>query len=213
MNNNRPKIASLSEPELAELLINSFFKIGRDINLSGNKLKIFLSEVYKHQGWMFVDTFNDAFSSYAACELPDAEKLSPSLAPRFISKLMKIYLKKCSGHKSPENSEGSTPAALKPEEKFALFMKHLLDYKCIPENPDWVSIYEHLSALNKLHITPKWDTLNYHQKMKIAMLAVSEWAFNNYTVTDSLIYRNNFQDAHLKGIGTRIGETLWSYIG
>jgi hypothetical protein len=92
--NERPKIGSLSEKELAQLLIDSFFLVGRDVKLPPDKLKILLKEVYKKQGWMYTDTFIEAFSRFAAFELPDMENLHPRVSPQFISHLMKLHLKK-----------------------------------------------------------------------------------------------------------------------
>ena len=93
MENIRPKIASLGEKELAQLLINSFFITGKDVKLQAEQTKLFLGEVFKKQGGQYIDDFCDAFSRYAAFELPGAENLQPTVSPRFINTLMNMYEK------------------------------------------------------------------------------------------------------------------------
>ena len=48
---------------------------------------------------MYADTFSAAFSLFAACEIPNAENLRPYVSPLFVSKLMKLYFKKCNERK------------------------------------------------------------------------------------------------------------------
>jgi hypothetical protein len=176
----RPKIASLSEKDLALLLKESFFKIGKELKLDEHETKLFLDEVYKKQGWMFVDTFSDVFSRYAACELPGAEELRPAASPLFIGKLMWYYSKKCTEKKSITNSVKGTFSKLTDEEKFNLFIKHVLTYRLLPGNPDWVIIYEYMVTNNKLKPAENWEAFGYMKKMKHAMEKVSEWTYENY---------------------------------
>jgi len=208
MENNRPKVSSLTEKELAALLQESFFKVGKELKLPANETKVFLDEVYKYQGWMFVDTFNDAFSRYAACEIPEAENLRPHVSPMFISKLMKIYFRRCNEKKFIRKSVKDTISLLKPEEKYILFIKHILANQLLPANPDWISIYEHLSTLQKINKLHDWDSLSYTKKLKHATVAVCEWAYKNYPITENLSYKYNPGQSPLRGIGSRLGETL-----
>lgn len=178
--NTRPKIASLNEKELAALLKESFFKVGKELKLEVSETKIFLEEVYKKQGWMYTDTFSDAFSRYAACELPEAENLRPYISPFFIGKLMKLYFKRCDEKKFSRKPVKGIFFQLTPEEKYNLFLKHIAFNKCLPANPDWISIYEHLTGLNRLKPPADWDSFCYTKKLKYAMAAVTEWAYRNY---------------------------------
>jgi hypothetical protein len=191
MENNRPKISSLNEKELAALLQESFFKIGKQLKLPVIETKIFLDEVYKYQGWMYIDTFSEAFSRYAACELPEAENLRPYVSPLFIGKLMKIYKKKGNEQKLIGKSVNSIHTILSAEEKYMLFLKHIIANKSLPANPDWVCIYEHLSGLKKLTLVADWNSFNYSQKLKQAISSVTEWAYKNFTITENLIYKNS----------------------
>lgn len=177
---NRPKLASLPENELAQLLIESFFKVGKTIDLAPDKLKIFFGEVYKFQGWMFVDTFSDAFSRFAACQLTDSENMRPEISPRFISRLMKLYFKQCAEKKYIAQSVKGTFSQLTGEEKFNLFLKHITIHRCLPGNPDWVSIYEYMVANRKVEPAEKWESLGYMKKLKHARERVSEWICNRY---------------------------------
>lgn len=190
MENNRPKISSLTEKELATILQDCFFKIGKQLKLSVGDTKIFLDEVYRHHGWMYVDTFSEAFSRYAACELSDAENLRPYVSPLFIGKLMKIYTRKRSEQRSPEKRGKDNATTLNPEEKYTLFLKHLIANKSLPANPDWVCIYQYLAGLKKLSPVAGWDSLGYSKKLKQATVAVSEWAYKHFTITENLIYKN-----------------------
>jgi hypothetical protein len=189
--NNRPKIASLSEKELAQLLINLFFIIGRNLKLSAVETKIFLEEVYKRQGGTYTDTFSDAFSCYAALELPEAENLRPQASPRFINQLLKLYNIKCRQEKPAtkpgENKSGKLPA----EGKYNLFIKFIIVNKSLPGNSDWVTIYEHLTNINNLFLPSGWDTMNYHLKWKHARKAVTEWVYKNFNITETLLYKTN----------------------
>jgi hypothetical protein len=187
---NRPKISSLTEMELAQLLASLFFLVGKDVNLQKNETKLFLDSIYKYQGWMYEDTFKDAFSRYAACELPDAENLQPQVSHRFISKLMKIYLKKCNENKFIKNSVKDMPTVLTPEEKYALFVKFVSANKCLPGNADWVTLYEHITGLKKLAMPADWDALPFFKKWRYAMQAVTDWAYSNYKITQILLYKN-----------------------
>ncbi len=206
--NNRPKIGSLGEKELAQLLTESFFKIGKDIEFSLDKVKIMLAEVYKFQGWMFVDTFSDAFSKYAAGELEDAETLKAHVSPRFISMLMKKYFKKCNENKQKKNTGKASPAILSPEEKYTLFVQFIKVNQCLPGNSDWVSIYEHLTGLKKLFLPDEWNTQTFYSKWKYSRNAVTEWAYNCFTITEVLLFNESADGVKLRGIGTRLGETL-----
>jgi hypothetical protein len=199
MENNRPRISSLTEKELAALLLASFFKVGKEFKISPLETKLFIDEVYKNQGWMYVDTFSEAFSAYTACELPEAENLRPYVSPLFISKLMKIYKKQGNAKKLIGKSEQRIHTMLSPEEKYTLFLKHIIANKSLPANPDWVSIYEYLSALKKLPPVVDWSSLGYFKKLKEAMKAVTEWTYKNFTITENLIYKYE-----KSGITTRI---------
>ena len=210
MENNRPKIATLSDKELAQLLIDSFFKIGRVLKLSLPETKIFLDEVYNYQGLMYVDTFSDAFSRYAAGEIPDTEKLHPQISPMFISRLMKLYMKKCNENKFIAHSVKDKSTALTQEGKYKLFVQFITINKCLPGNPDWVGIYEHLEVLKKLAFPVGWDALSYPAKWRYATNVVCEWAYANYNINDNLIYKTHGEQAHLRGIGSRLGETIWN---
>lgn len=180
MENNRPKIASLSDKELAMLLKESYFKVGRQLKLDEGETKLFMDEVYKNQGWMYVDIFSEAFSRLAACELADAENLRPYVSPMFISKLMKIYFKRGSAGKCMAPRTGENFTALTPENKYTLFIKFILCNRRIPANPDWIAIYEHLVKINKLELNEEWETLSYLKKMKYGMNAVTEWVYKSY---------------------------------
>jgi hypothetical protein len=180
MANNRPKIASLTEKELAILLKESFFKIGKELKLDEKESKLMLDEVYKFQGWMFADTFSDAFSRFAACQLADSENMRPEASPRFIGKLMKLYFKQCAEKKYIHQTVKGTFSQLTGEEKFNLFLKHVTMHRCLPGNPDWVGIYEYLVANNKLKPLEKWESLGYMKKLKHAREEVSEWTYGNY---------------------------------
>lgn len=187
--NKRPKISSLTEQELAQLLLTCFFKIGREVNLSKEKLKIFMGEIYTYQGWMYVDTFSDAFSRFAACELPDAESVRPSVSPFFVGRLMKLYFKKCKEKNFIAKSVKDSISILTPQEKLALFVKYISVNKCMPANPDWVGIYSCLAELNKITISTEWENLSFAKRWKLAMEAVCEWAYKNFTITNQLVYR------------------------
>lgn len=180
MENNRPKISSLSEKELAAILKECFFKVGKELKLQINETKIFLDEVYKKQGWMFVDTFSEVFSKYAACEMPEAEKLRPYISPLFIGRLMKLYQKQCNEKKLCTRLVKNPIYNLTSAEKYTLLVKHILANGSIPANPDWVCIYEHLSGLNKIELSTDWGSLGYSQKLKHARQAVTEWIYKNY---------------------------------
>jgi hypothetical protein len=182
--NDRLKISSLSEKELAGLLKQSFFKVGKALKLAEDETKIFLDEVYRRQGWMFVDTFSDAFSRYAACELAGAEGLRPYASPMFIGRLMKIYFKKCWENKSPSKNIRNTVGILTPEEKYGLFINHIITHKRFPGNPDWVSVYEHLEGLKKIAPIAEWATLSYSKKMNYAKAMAIEWIYKNYNITE-----------------------------
>ncbi len=210
MENNRPKIASFTEKELAQLLIDSFFIIGKELKLSINETKLFLEEVYKKQGWMYVDTFTEAFSRYAAFELPDAETLRPQVSPRFISNLMKLYFGKCREKKFTTKSVKNTVSNLTPKEKYTLFVQFISANKCIPKNPDWVCLYEYIAELKKLALPDNWGELSYTAQWRYAVNAVSEWAYAHFNINEILIFKNTGEQAHLKGIGSRLGETLWN---
>lgn len=190
MEHYRPKIAALNEKELATLLAESFFKIGKVLKLPAGESKIFLDEVYKYQGQVYADTFSDAFSRYAACELPDAETLRPYVSPLFVGKLMRIYLNKFTGKKNNRKPERESRSNLNPGEKYKLFILFVKTNKCVPANPDWVGIYEHLAELGKLLLMPGWDSFNYYKKLKHATLDVSEWTYKNFTITETLLYKN-----------------------
>lgn len=206
--NNRPKISSLSEKELAQLLIDSFFKVGKELKLSISETKIFLDEVYKKQGWMFVDTFSEVFSMFAAGEIPDCEKMHVHTSPLFIGRLMKLYLKKSKENRFTDKSEKNKSSVLTPEGKYKLFIQFILANSCLPVNPDWVGIYEHLTEIKKMYLPDAWETLTYHAKWKYAASAVSDWAYAHFTINDILIYKTTGASGNIKGIGTRLGETL-----
>jgi hypothetical protein len=189
MQNIRPKISSLTEKELANLLLASFFKVGKEFKISLTETKIFIDEIYKFQGSVYIDSFNEAFSMYAASVLPDAEHLRPSISPIFISKLLKIYFRSCNEKNSTVNPRKEMTSRLSPEDKCKLFIKHVSANKCLPANPDWISIYEHLTGLNKLKLPMEWDTLTYYKKQKYARTALSEWAYQNFTINENLIYK------------------------
>jgi hypothetical protein len=203
MENNRPKISSLTEKELAELLNESFFKVGKQVKLAAGETKIFLDEVYQHQGWMYVDIFSEAFSKYAACELPDAEGLRPCVSSLFIGKLMKIYFKKCNEQRFIRKQGKGNPSNLSAEEKYTLYLKHVTANQCLPANPDWVSIYEHLTGLNKINPLSDWNSFGYSQKLKQARQAVTEWTCKQFNIRENLIYKNTSN--MLKGNGVRLG--------
>jgi hypothetical protein len=210
MENNRPKIASLTEKELAQLLIDSFFIIGKELKLSAGETKIFLKEVYKKQGCMYIDTFAEAFSRYAAFELPDAETLRPQVSPRFISNLMKLYFGKCRDKKFITKSVKDTISHLTAKEKYTLFVQFISANKCLPKNPDWVTLYEHITGLKKLAPPENWESLSYTAQWRYAVNAVSEWAYAHFNINEILVFKDTAERGHLKGIGTRLGETLWN---
>jgi hypothetical protein len=54
----------------------------------------------------------------------------------------------------------------------------------------------------------EWDTMSYYNKWKYAMQAVTGWAYKSFTITESLLFKNREDRSMLKGIGTRLGETL-----
>ncbi len=180
--NNRPKIASLTEKELGALLSAAFFIIGKDIRLPADKLKLFLGEVYKYQGGKYVDDFNEAFSKYAALELPNAETLRPQVSPLFISSLMKLYANRNSNSSPAKKTVKDKLLVLTPENKFTLFVKYITTGKSLPGNPDWVTIYEYLTGINKLLLHPEWGSMGYHHKWKYAMQTLTEWAYRNYNL-------------------------------
>jgi len=185
MNNTyRPRISSLTEKELAAVLKESFFKVGKELKLPVVETKIFLDEVYKHQGSIYVDAFTEAFSSCAALRLPGADTLRPQVSPMFVSKVMKLYLGKCRENKYKRRLAENTSAALTPEEKYALFLQYIITNKTLPANPDWVAIYKHLTALKKLSINAEWDTLAFSGKWKYARNAVTEWACRQYNINE-----------------------------
>lgn len=176
----RPKIGSLSEKELATLLKESFFKIGKELKLDEKESKLMLDEVYKFHGWMFADTFGDAFSRFAACQLAHSENMRPEASPRFIGKLMKLYFKQCAEKKYTAQSVKGNFSQLTGEEKFNLYVKHISMHRSLPGNPDWVGIYEYLVAINKLKPLEKWESLGYMNKLKHARDEVSEWSYKSY---------------------------------
>lgn len=208
--NNRQKISSLSKMELAQLLGNLFFLTGKDVNLTENESDLLLDNVYKYHGGKYIDEFSDAFSKYAAGELPDAETLKPQVSPRFVSLLMKIYFKKSNENKRVHKSAKNVSAILTPEEKYTLFVQFIVVNQSLPGNSDWVSIYEYITGLKKLCMPPGWDSLSYYAKWKHAMKAVTGWVYNNFNITEVLLYKDSADRGTLKGIGTRIEEALWS---
>ena len=194
--------------ELAQLLGNLFFLIGKDVNLTENESDILLDNIYKYHGGKYTDEFSDAFSKYAAGELPDAETLRPHVSPRFVSLLLKIYFKKCNENIQAKNAAKNAFSTLTPEEKYTLFVQFILANKCLPGNSDWVTLYEYITGLKKLSMPAEWDTMSYYNKWKYAMQAVTGWAYKSFTITESLLFKNREDRSMLKGIGTRLGETL-----
>ncbi len=209
MENNRPKIASLTEKELAQLLLDSFFIIGKEVKLSASETKIFLKEVYKKQGWMYVDTFSEAFSRYAACELPNAENLRPHVSPRFIGNLMNLHTKKHREKKFTSKHEKDGISQLTPKEKYTLFVQFISANKRIPKNPDWVTLFEHITGLKKLAFPENWSSLSYTAQWRYAVNAVSEWAYTHFNINE-MPFLIDAGNEGLKGIGSRLGETLWN---
>ena len=207
---NRPKISSLSEKELAQLLIDSFFMIGKDLKLNISTSKVLLVEVYKYHGWIYVDSFTEAFSKYAADELPDADSLKPTVSPRFISKLMKFYFKKLRESHTLKKEGNDTSSTFTPEEKYMLFIRFIKDNRSLPGNCDWVTIFEFLTSQNKLLLPTDWAKLTFYGKLKHATQEVTCWAHNNFSISDTPLYLNA-AGTPLKGIGSRLGESLWAF--
>ena len=179
---NRPKILSLSETELAQLLKECFFKVGKEIELSLEQIKILLDEIYKHQGWMYTDTFSEAFSLYAADELPEAETLRPQVSPRFVGKLMKAYIYRFSSRKKDKKQTNPQPAGLTQEEKYKLFIRFVEANKSMPGNADWVSIFEYLTSAKKLELPPEWNQLSYYAKRKYSFTLLMDWTSKNFRI-------------------------------
>jgi hypothetical protein len=189
MEYTRPKISSCSSMELAALLKESFFKIGKEVKLSSLETKIFIDEVYKNHGSVYVDSFSEAFSQYAALELPDCENLRPQVSPLFISRLMKIYTRKYNESKYKFKSLNGTSSILTPEQKYVLFVKFINANKVLPANPDWIMIYEYLSNINKLPLPNNWNTISYYPRWKHARNEVTDWAYKTFNITELLLYK------------------------
>jgi hypothetical protein len=86
---NRPRINTLSERDMALLLKDNFLKIGIKSPTDEGEIRIMLHGMFKYQGYCFIEDFENAFDEYAA----DIFELTmrPGYNSRFVSVLLKAY--------------------------------------------------------------------------------------------------------------------------
>lgn len=180
-NSIRPKISSLTEKELALLLISCFRLIGREVRFAGQDLKEFLDEIFKYQGWMYADSFKEAFSRYAADQLDGSESLKREVSAYFVSRLMKLTVKGAKAYKAKINPK-PTDSKPTPEWHYASFCKFVSSWKILPANPDWVSVFEYLVEIGKASSVEGWSSMGYHLKLRHSMEIVTEWAYGKFTI-------------------------------
>ena len=194
----KEKISNLSLKELGKLLAECFFLVGKDFKkLPPDELEIFLKEVAHWQGWMWVDTFREAFSAYQSGIL-EIEKFTPYLTPMTVSKICNAYKDKTFGKKDkqhapepefiPSSDEGYYNSLVccmngVKSEKFEKYfpktrpLREVMAEKSgglpiIPFTWDWWAVYRHLRTLG---LCDESDSIEGQKKSVITWLRIN-WA-------------------------------------
>jgi hypothetical protein len=196
----------MSRAELTQLLIDSFFKLGKrldlDASIDSHKADLFINEVFKYQGSMKVDDFEEAFSMYGAGTL-QAESLRPSTSPMFVSRLMKVYKERKYGKYEHKFQPQETNA---DEQNWKRFFNHIQFYRSLPANPDWISLYNHCVLQDWIPNQPPIPAWNY-QSYLLAQRNVIALIYEKYgeMITNNNVYGGG--NKGMKGLGTQVRES------
>lgn len=159
-------IGSLTKAELLKLLTECFSMLGRQVsNQTPEEIETLIKEAYHWQGRMWVDTFREAFSAYAASEI-EIDRFTTTISAQAVSKIQKAYREKKWGKKEVEKNtenifitstdEGyyNSLVCVMEGRKSDKFQER--KPKCesakgneIPFTWAWDAVYNHLRKLNK----------------------------------------------------------------
>lgn len=98
------QIAQLSAEEVASLLRLNYFKIGLRLTPGSVEEKKLVSEITTYQRNLWVYSFNDMFSKFAAGDIRGQEKLKPVFTGYFVAQLRHAFFDTIKGYKKKSSA-------------------------------------------------------------------------------------------------------------
>jgi len=179
------RMFELSKKEVGDLLRINFFKVGINTEPTVEELETFIKDIYKNNGNKPPEVLSDAFNELSAGNIEVKEKWC--FAPFFVNRLMSAYRVSKFGK---QKSIAPPSVKLTDEEKWKRFYRHLVFYKSLPGNPDWMALFNHCVSKGWIIEVPPIKVFNA-KAYRLAEKDVKTFVMANWgeLITDVNVYK------------------------